>query len=76
MKRTREHEEEELRKDHATAVAKASAWRIRAIVAHGEGRKADAARCEDKARDWSSRAREIERRLTDEGQLETPRRPA
>ena len=45
---------------------KARMWGNRAAVAHGEGREADAARCEDKARDWESRAREIERRPKDQ----------
>ena len=61
MKRRR-REIEQLSQDHATAVDKARIWGNRASVAQGEGRKADAGRCEDKARDWSSRARQIERR--------------
>jgi hypothetical protein len=64
MKRRRQ-EIEQLRQEHATAVEKARIWRDRATVAREEGRNADADRCEDKARDWSSRARQIERREKD-----------
>jgi len=62
MKRRRQAEIEQDRQDHATAVDKARMWGKRATVAQGEGRKADAGRCEDKSRDWLSRARQIERR--------------
>ena len=58
----RRQEIEQLRKDRAIATDKARMWENRATVAHREGRKADAGRCEDKARDWSSRVRQIERR--------------
>jgi hypothetical protein len=65
MKRRRSEIERD-RQDHTTAVEKTRLWENRATAAHGEGRKADARRCEDKARDWWSRARQIERRQKDD----------
>jgi len=52
---------EELSERHTVATAKASVWMNRADKARREGRKVDADRCADKARDWVSRARQIER---------------
>ncbi len=43
------------------ATAKVRVWGNRADKARKEGRKADADRCDDKVRDWASRARQIER---------------
>ena len=48
---------------HALAIEKARMWAERAESAYRGGRNADARRCEDKSRDWSSRARLIERRI-------------
>jgi hypothetical protein len=36
-------------------------WEGRAVQARLEGRLADAQRCDDKARDWASKVRQIER---------------
>lgn len=47
--------------NHATATAKVRMWKKRADEARQSGRKADAERCDDKVRDWASRARQIER---------------
>ncbi|HET9230542.1 MAG TPA: hypothetical protein VFO00_04600 [Vitreimonas sp.] len=60
MKRRRQ-QSEHLGQDHAAALEKARMWGKRATSAHEQGRKADAGRCEDKVRDWASRARQIER---------------
>jgi hypothetical protein len=60
MKRRRS-ETDELHRNYATAMAKVRLWADRADKARQNGRKADAERCEDKARDWASRARQIER---------------
>jgi hypothetical protein len=65
MKRRRQ-DTDQLHQDHTAAVDKARMWGNRATTAHDEGRKSDAARCKDKARDWSSRARQIERRQKDD----------
>lgn len=46
---------------HTAATAKVRVWESRADKARNEGRKADAARCDDKVRDWASRARQLER---------------
>ena len=47
--------------DRATAEGKIRMWAKRAISAHEQGRMVDAGRCEDKARDWASRVRAIDR---------------
>jgi hypothetical protein len=52
---------EDMSARHAAATAKVRVWGNRADKARKEGRKADADRCDDKVRDWLSRAREIER---------------
>ena len=49
------------REDLAAATAKVRMWEGRAAQARLEGRLADALRCEDKARDWASKVRQIER---------------
>jgi hypothetical protein len=49
------------REDLATATAKVRMWEGRAVQARLEGRLADAQRCDDKARDWASKVRQIER---------------
>jgi len=36
-------------------------WESRAVKARQNGRKADADRCDDKVRDWASKARQAER---------------
>jgi hypothetical protein len=64
MKRRRQKSVQR-RDDLATAIGKARMWGNRAALAHQEGRRADAKRCEDKARDWASRARQIERQQKD-----------
>jgi hypothetical protein len=51
----------EMSERHTVATAKARVWTNRAQKARKEGRKADADRCDDKVRDWLSRARQIER---------------
>jgi len=60
MKRRR-REKERSADDQVLAVARAKLWTDRAVSARKAGRMADASRCEDKARDWSSRDRQIER---------------
>ena len=60
MKRRR-RETEHSGEDQGLAVERAKLWTDRAISARKAGRIANASRCEDKARDWSSRARQIER---------------
>jgi hypothetical protein len=52
---------EPLNENHATATAKVRLWQKRADEARQSGRKAHAERCDDKVRDWASRARQIER---------------
>ena len=47
--------------DRATAEGKTKMWAKRAINAREQGRAVDAGRCEDKARDWASRVRAIDR---------------
>jgi hypothetical protein len=54
-------ETRELSDKHTAATAKVRVWGNRAEKARKEGRKADADRCDDKVRDWVSRARQIER---------------
>ena len=48
--------------DRAAAEKKVEMWSKRAASAREQGRAADAARCDDKVRDWASRVREITRR--------------
>lgn len=57
----RSPETEHMSERHTAATAKVRLWGSRADKARLEGRKADADRCDDKVRDWVSRAREIER---------------
>jgi hypothetical protein len=57
----------ELQEQYAAATSKIRMWRNRADLARLAGRKADASRCEDKVRDWASRAKQIEQQLADEG---------
>jgi len=57
----------ELQEQYAAATSKTRMWRNRADLARLAGRKADANRCEDKVRDWASRAKQIEQQLADEG---------
>ena len=57
----RRAETEQVGERHTAAPAKVRVWGIRADKARNEGRKADADRCDDKVRDWASRARPIER---------------
>jgi phage shock protein A len=59
----RRAEGEELQEKYATATAKMRVWRNRADLARLAGRKADANRCDDKIRDWASRAKQIEQQL-------------
>ena len=54
-------ETQEMSEKHTVATAKVRVWGDRADKARKEGRKADADRCDDKVRDWVSRARQIER---------------
>ena len=57
----RRAEAEQFGEMHTAATAKVRVWGSRADKARNEGRKADADRCDDKVRDWASRARQIER---------------
>lgn len=57
----RSPETEDMSERHTAATAKVRVWGNRADKARLEGRKADADRCDDKVRDWVSKAREIER---------------
>lgn len=52
---------QEQRRNHTTATAKVRMWGNRADRARAAGRTADADRCDDKVRDWASKARQIER---------------
>ena len=61
----RRAEGEELQAKYATATAKIRVWRNRADLARLAGRKADANRCDDKIRDWASRAKQIEEQLAE-----------
>ena len=60
----RNPETEDVRERQTVAIAKVRVWGNRAEKARKEGRKADADRCDDKVRDWVSRARQIERTQT------------
>ena len=51
----------ELQEHREAAYAKARMWGDRADKARLSGRRADAERCDDKVRDWASKARQIER---------------
>jgi hypothetical protein len=53
---------EDLSAAHDAALKKASTWAAKAIAAQRAHRLADARRCEDKAHDWQSKAREIARK--------------
>ncbi len=53
--------------DLTKATKKVRMWEVRAAKARQTGRKADADRCEDKARDWASKVKQIERALSDSG---------
>ena len=57
----RRSDTKQLAENHATATAKVRLWESRAVKARQNGRKADAGRCEDKVRDWASKARQAER---------------
>jgi hypothetical protein len=57
----RKPEIKDMRERHTVATAKIRVWLSRADKARKEGRKADADRCDDKVRDWVSKARQIER---------------
>lgn len=54
-------ETDRVRDAHSVAVDKVRLWEKRAVTAREQGRVADANRCDDKARDWASRARLLER---------------
>lgn len=56
------HETNELDLGHEAATDRVRMWTRRAATAEREGRTADAARCKDKARDWTSKVLHIERR--------------
>ena len=58
---TRRAETEQFGERHTVATEKVRVWGSRADKARNEGRKADADRCDDKVRDWASRARQLER---------------
>lgn len=60
MKR-RDLEIQKMREAYAAAEAKVRLWQARAEKARLAGRTADAQRCDDKVRDWVSRAKQIER---------------
>ena len=66
MKRRRPEQIEQDRQDQIAATDKARMWQKRARLARQGGREADAGRWDDKVRDWSSRARQIERRQTED----------
>jgi hypothetical protein len=51
----------------AAANAKVRLWQQRAEKARLAGRRADAQRCDDKVRDWASRAKQIARGRRAEG---------
>jgi hypothetical protein len=55
--------DEGLHERYAAAAAKVQVWRNRAGQARLAGRKADANRCDDKVRDWASRAKQIEEQI-------------
>src|SRR4030095_15523006 len=57
----------ELQEQYAAATSKTRMWRNRADLARLAGRKADADRCEDKVRDWASRAKQMEQQLAEGG---------
>ena len=59
-----------LRDTREAAAAKMRMWGSRAAKARQEGRTADAKRCDDKVRDWASKARQLER--TENSQDENP----
>ena len=47
--------------DRATADEKTKMWAKRAVTAQAQGREVDAGRCADKARDWASKVRAIDK---------------
>jgi len=49
--------------NHAIATGKVRLWESRAAKARQNGRKADADRCDDKVRDWASKARQQAERI-------------
>ena len=57
---------DQLGENLATATAKVRLWGSRAEKARQAGRKAYADRCDDKVRDWASKARQIERTQSSE----------
>ena len=57
----RSPEVDDMSERHTAATAKVRVWGNRADKARKGGRRADADRCDDKVRDWASRARQIER---------------
>ncbi len=64
----RDVEEEKIREEgFAAAEAKVRLWQQRAEKARLAGRSADAQRCDDKVRDWASRAKQIARGRRAEG---------
>ena len=65
MTSSRAEEEDGLREKHAAAITKIRVWRTRADQAQLAGRKSDADRCKDKARDWTSRAKQMEQQLAE-----------
>jgi hypothetical protein len=60
MKRRRS-DTKQLAENQATATARVRLWASRAAKARQNGRTADADRCDDKVRDWASKARQAER---------------
>ena len=58
---------EQMREAHAAAEAKVRLWQARAENARLAGRATDARRCDDKVRDWVSKAKQIERSQSAEG---------
>ena len=58
----------EMTERQSVATAKVRVWGSRADQARRDGRKADADRCDDKVRDWASKARQIERIQSSENQ--------
>jgi hypothetical protein len=60
MKRRRS-DTKQLTENHAAATARVRLWESRAVKARQTGRTADADRCDDKVRDWASKARQAER---------------
>lgn len=55
-------EASELEEQHALAMEKVRIWQQRAVIARSAGRVQHAERCDDKVRDWMSKAKQFERR--------------